>query len=72
MTVQQHAPAIERARPTTISSATLIAAAVVVLVVLAVIAAWALLQQTGMGVEYAPVLDGQLQEIRELVPGGFI
>lgn len=71
MTVQQHAPTIERARPTTISNATLIAAAVVVLVVLAVIAAWALLQQTGT-VEYAPMLDGQLQEIRELIPGGFI
>ncbi len=72
MTVQQHAPTIERARPTTIPNATLIAVAVVVLVVLAIIAAWALLQQASTGVEYAPMLDGQLQEIRELIPGGFI
>jgi hypothetical protein len=64
MTVQQHAPTMERARPTTISNATLIAAAVIVLVVLAVIAAWALLQQGDIGVEQ------QLQNLRETIGGG--
>ncbi|HEX2884516.1 MAG TPA: hypothetical protein VHQ42_08075 [Candidatus Limnocylindria bacterium] len=68
MTVQQHAPTLERARPTTIANATIIAAAVVVLVVLAVIAAWALLQQ-GAGADYYSV-EQQLQNLRETIGSG--
>lgn len=68
MTVQQHAPTLERARPTTIANATLIAAAVVVLVVLAVIAAWALLQQ-GTGADYYSV-EQQLQNLRVTIGSG--
>lgn len=73
MTVQQHAPRIAQVRPQAALPAALLPAFVaIVLVALVALAVWLLVEPT------TPVLPTyyetmrELQQLRELIPGGFI
>ena len=71
MTLQQHAPRIEHARPPlAISPATLITIGIVIIAVLAAVAIWALFESGTPNADYFQV-EQQLQELR-MITGGFI
>lgn len=71
MTVQQHAPRLEHARPPlSISPATLITIGIVIIAVLAAVAIWALFESGTPTVDYNNA-EQMLQQLR-VGTGGFI
>jgi hypothetical protein len=72
MTVQQHAPRLERVGPTlAIPGALLIAIAAVIVIALVAVVVWAVLQPAAVPAGELEMLE-KLHLLRETIPGGFI
>jgi hypothetical protein len=72
MTVQQHAPSLVRFGPTVaIPTSVLVAIGIVIVAVAAVIGTWLLMQPTAISPGELEALR-KLEQLREMIPGGFI